>query len=293
MPRLCSLLLSVLLVASSAAAVEMAWTFVGDLGNACEIQPDDGTIPGGCFGAVDYAYSIGTYEVSNAQYAEFLNAKAVSDFLGLYHTGMGTGVGGITRTGTQSHYNYAAVAGRENQPVNFVSFFDALRFANWMNNGQGSGDTETGAYTLLDNRVTPINWQTVTRNEGATVVLATEDEWYKAAYYDASSSSYFGYPARSDTETTCAFPPLTNSNTANCDDGNGYGLANVGSYTGSAGPYGTFDQGGNLGEWNETFLVPEERVTRGGSYVGGPIGLAAWNRNGADSRASSGLVGFR
>ena len=34
-------------------------------------------------------------------------------------------------------------------PVNYVDFYDALRFANWMNNGQGNGDTETGAYTLL------------------------------------------------------------------------------------------------------------------------------------------------
>ena len=40
--------------------------------------------------------------------------------------------------------------------MNYVSYFDALRFANWMNNGQESGDTESGAYTLLDGTGFPL-----------------------------------------------------------------------------------------------------------------------------------------
>ena len=77
----------VLLLAVSASAVAMDWTPVGDPGNACDPQPlvAGGT---GCFGAVGYSYSIGTYEVTNAQYTEFLNAKAASDPLGLYNTGI-------------------------------------------------------------------------------------------------------------------------------------------------------------------------------------------------------------
>jgi hypothetical protein len=59
-----SLLLS-LLMTSSASAVTMSWTPVGNPGNACDPQSQ------GCFGAVGYAYSIGTYEVTNAQYASF------------------------------------------------------------------------------------------------------------------------------------------------------------------------------------------------------------------------------
>jgi formylglycine-generating enzyme required for sulfatase activity len=55
---------------SAASAVTMEWTVVGNPGNACDAQPQ------GCFGAVPYAYQIGTYEVTKAQYAEFLNAKA-------------------------------------------------------------------------------------------------------------------------------------------------------------------------------------------------------------------------
>ena len=46
-----------------------------------------------------YAYYISKYEVTNAQYAEFLNAKAASDPLGLYNASMGSDAtfGGITR----------------------------------------------------------------------------------------------------------------------------------------------------------------------------------------------------
>jgi len=43
----------------------------------------------------------------------------------------------ILRTGFSGSYIYTAVAGRENEPVVFVSFFDAARFANWMHKGQG------------------------------------------------------------------------------------------------------------------------------------------------------------
>ena len=71
-----------------------------------------------------------------------------------------------------------------NKPINFVNFFDALRLANWVNNGQGSADTETGAYTLLGGTAVPSNATTVTRNSGATWFLPSENEWYKAAYYD-------------------------------------------------------------------------------------------------------------
>jgi formylglycine-generating enzyme len=101
---------------------------------------------------VSYAYSIGTYEVTNAQYADFLNAKAASDSFGLYSTNMDPASGGngaITRSGSVGSFSYTASTGRENTPVNWVSVFDSMRFANWMSNGQGSGDTETGSYTLL------------------------------------------------------------------------------------------------------------------------------------------------
>jgi formylglycine-generating enzyme required for sulfatase activity len=56
---------------------------------------------------------------------------------------------GIGRQGSPGSYTYATGGAAQNMPVHFVSFYDALRFANWLTNGQGGGDTETGAYTLL------------------------------------------------------------------------------------------------------------------------------------------------
>jgi formylglycine-generating enzyme required for sulfatase activity len=282
-----------LLIATSASAVSMAWTAIGNPGNA-----NDNT----GFGAVGYAYSIGSYEVTNAQYAEFLNAKAAADPLGLYSTDMGivaptptsAGHGGITRSGGPGSFTYNAIPGRENLPVNYVSFYDALRFANWLHNGQGSGDTESGAYTLLGGTPEPSNGNTVMRNIGARIFLTSENEWYKAAYYKATSTSYFAYPTGSDIDPTCAVPSAT-PNTANC--GNAVGdLTPGGSYTGSASPYGTFDQGGNVWEWNEAIFSLNGiyyRRVRGADFTGWAGSLAASARSSSGPLVEDLRIGFR
>jgi formylglycine-generating enzyme len=263
-----------LVIGSSASSVTMDWAPIGNPGNACDLQSQ------GCFGSVGYAYSIGTYEVTNAQYTEFLNAKAASDPFALYSTAMDSDTGGITRNGDSGSFTYSTISGRADMPVNHVSFYDAMRFANWMNNGQGSGDTETGAYTLLGGTERPSNGTSVTRNAGATLFVTSEDEWYKAAYYSAASTSYFDYPAGSDTQTTCAAPTAA-ANSANCNNAVG-NLTIKGSYTDSASPYGTFDQGGNVFEWNEAIILSggAGRGVRGGSfYFSVPDFLAASSRN--------------
>jgi len=275
----------ILTVGGAARAVTIDWVTVGDPGNACDPQGPR------CFGAVAYTYQISKYETSNAQYAEFLNAVAATDTYELYSLSMGSVYGGIRRDGDPGSYIYTAVPGREDVPVNYVSFYEALRFANWLHNGQGGGDTETGAYTLLGGNPTPSNGGTVTRNAGATIFLTSENEWYKAAYYDALSTSYFDYPTGSDVQPTCAFPGAT-ANTANCEGVAG-GLTNVGDYTGSASPNGTFDQGGNVWEWNETRISGLSRGLRGGDYHLDPYGLAASDRN-STFRAAQGMdIGFR
>src|SRR5262245_15197946 len=109
-----------LLIASAASALSMEWTLVGDPATPCDLMRSS------CHGGVWYCYNIATYEVTNAQYAEFLNAKAVDDPLGLYNANMGnpslssTGHGGIARSGDPGTYTYTPIAGRENLPVNWV-----------------------------------------------------------------------------------------------------------------------------------------------------------------------------
>jgi len=271
-----------LLLCAPASAVTIDWTAIGDPGNACDTQSQ------GCFGAVGHGYQISTYEVTNAQYAEFLNAVADTDANGLYHTNMGTGLGGITRSGSAGSHAYAPVAGREDRPVNYVSWYDALRFANWLHNGQpdtgsqSAATTEAGSYTFSG--TTAVG----TRNANATIVLPTEDEWYKAAYYAVSSTSYFDYPAGFDVQTVCASPSAL-PNTATC---NGAGLQPVGSYTGSASPYGTFDQGGNVWEWTET-ASGGALVMRGGSYATNAANLAAASQISNFAGLQDSWFGFR
>ena len=272
-----------LFLAPAASAVSIDWVTVGAPGNAADTTG---------FGSVAETYRISKTEVTNAQYAEFLNAKAASDSLGLYNTNMDANSrGGITRSGSAGSYTYSAKAGRENKPVNFVSFFDSLRFSNWLGNGQGGGDTETGAYTLLGGTATPSNRFTVTRNAGANIFLTSEDEWYKAAYYDALSASFFDFPAGTDTQTVCAGPGAA-ANTANCGSVVG-DLTDVGSYTGSASPNGTFDQGGNVWEWNEATISGSSRGLRGGAFIGFPFDLAASFRSVNNASLESVGVGFR
>ncbi|MCP4007668.1 MAG: formylglycine-generating enzyme family protein [bacterium] len=183
------LLLAVLLPGASAwAQVTIDWVTVGGAGNSADTTG---------LGAVATEYRISQHEVTNAQYAAFLNAVAATDTNGLYSASMGAAPGGITQVGAVGSFTYAPIAGRENMPVNYVSFYDALRFANWLHNGQPTGaqdatTTEDGAYTII----TEVYPGTVlTRNPGATVFLPSEDEWYKAAYYDPSTDTYFDYPA--------------------------------------------------------------------------------------------------
>jgi hypothetical protein len=133
-------------------AVTIDWVSIGDPGNAAQSAANrTHSFSGGDgYGAVGYTYSMSRNETTIAQYAEFLNAKAASDPYGLWNSNMASdaNVAGITRSGTSGNYTYS-VTGSGLRPITYVSWFDAARFANWMHNGQGSGDTEDGAYTLV------------------------------------------------------------------------------------------------------------------------------------------------
>jgi len=272
-----------LLLCAPASAVTIDWTAIGDPGNACDTQSQ------GCFGAVGHGYQISTYEVTNAQYAEFLNAVADTDANGLYHTNMGTGLGGITRSGSAGSHAYAPVAGREDRPVNYVSWYDALRFANWLHNGQttNAASTESGAYTLTP---TGIANNTVTRNAGASIFLTSEDEWYKAAYSDGSGS-WFDYPVGSDTQTLCS--ALTGvPNSGNCANAVGTVTA-VGAYVLSSSATGTFDQAGNVVEWTEAIIGGSTRNIRGGDWFSNPANQAAAFRTSSSPTVEISTLGFR
>jgi sulfatase modifying factor 1 len=178
------------------ATITIATVPVGNAGNAAD--------PSTTYGAVSYNYNIGKYDVTEGQYTAFLNAVATtSDTYSLYNSYMAMDYSnsGITQSGSAGSYTYATST--PNFPVTDVTFWDATRFANWLSNGQptgaeGSSTTENGTYTLTS---TGISNNTVTRNANATYwAVASENEWYKAAYYNPTNSSYYLYPTQSNTQ---------------------------------------------------------------------------------------------
>jgi formylglycine-generating enzyme required for sulfatase activity len=246
-PKLLTLAATVALITSASASVTIDWVTVGNPGNAADTADGDKFTTGvQRYGAVGYTYQIGKYEVTNAQYGAFLNAAAKTDSYGLYNSGMSDF--GITRGGSSGSYTYSVSTALANRPVVYVSWFDAARFSNWMMNGQGNGSTETGSYTL--NGATS---GIITKNVGATIYIPTEDEWYKAAYFNGANSTYSLYPNGQNSITTAD----ANYNSAASTD--------VGSFSGDPSSYGTFDQGGNVYEWNDV-VSGSSRFIRGGGW---------------------------
>jgi sulfatase modifying factor 1 len=267
-------------------AVTFEWAHVGNAGNLAD--PKTG------LGSVAYDYSIAKTEVTNAQYVEFLNSVAASDPFGLYQPFQAAPdqpflvprPNPILRTGLPGDYKYALapnVAGEgpggsdyayANKPVMYITYFDAMRFVNWMHNGQGSGDTETGVYNVSDGI-------SETRSPDAKYWIPSLDEWYKAAYHNAAAGSagtYFYYPTSSDSPPTDVPPAEDTGNSANFDyypinydvfPFKIYTFTDVGAYGLSQSPHGTFDQGGNASEWVEEVADTCCRVMRGGSWDDG------------------------
>ncbi len=274
--------IALLLAASTAsAAITIDTVLVGDAGNA-----NDST----GFGAVSYDYHIGTHEVTNAQYASFLNAAAASDPNGLYNSNMGSNArGGISQSVTSGSFTYSTKANMADKPVNYVSFWDAARFTNWLT----SGDTENGVYVLTP---TGISNNTITRDTTAWnaggVAIASENEWYKAAYYDGSGD-YYLFPTQSNTAPTAVAPEsATESNNANYNSAVG-SVTIVGAYQNSGSYYGTFDQGGNVWEWNDAIVSTSNRGRRGASFNINVFSLQSSLRNDFYPADGNSSIGFR
>lgn len=118
------ILIAVISASVTQAQVTFEWVTVGNPGNTAD--PRHSGVPD--IGSVAYAYRIAKYEVTNTQYAEFLNAVAATDSNGLYHGAMGSDIrSGITQSGASGSFTYSVKTNMGNKPVNYVSFFDAFR----------------------------------------------------------------------------------------------------------------------------------------------------------------------
>ena len=200
---------------------------VGTQGNANDTRVSQ---DGGYYGSVDHLYYIGQYEITTAQYCAFLTAvgnlpygvgSCRDDVFSLYNafdSGGTVANNGITRSGSSGAYIYAPKSNYSLRPVTFVSWLNCARYANWMHNGKGTGDTETGAYALNGIAV-----PTIVPNKASDAIfwIPTENEWYKAAYYKGGSiaAGYWRYATQSDKIPTEVVDILSNGDgvvPANC-----------------------------------------------------------------------------
>lgn len=261
---------------------------VGDASNAAA---ETAEVP--AVGSVSQPFRIAEDEVTVAQYTAFLNSVAavrtrangsvVDSLYNRASMGVPKNVSGISRRGKgtgASPFIYAPI-GNGDHPMANVTWLNAARFANWMHNGATNGaDTESGAYTL---NVLNRSATNVSRNPNAKWWIPSEDEWFKAAYYKGggTNAGYHSFPTQSESSPGNNDPAAINqanyrtvgrafcvTQTNTFDKGQNY-LTPVGFFTNSPGPYGTFDQAGNVQEWTDTEVFQRRRsarVLRGGSW---------------------------
>jgi len=228
------------------------------------------------YGAVPYNYRVGTYEISQLQ---------------------------ITKATQIGMANVSAGAWTGNQPAANISWYEAAAFVNFLNTSSG----KTAAYilswsgtawsmTLQSSNAWTLGGTNLYRNKDAFYFLPSDNEWYKAAYYNAAGTNYFLYPTASSKAPT-RVASGTNARSAV------YNLpALVPAMVDIAGglsPYGTMGQGGNVVEMMESAFArtnssPSElRGFRGGFWDSSELNLRSSLRDGYDPSSENSTIGFR
>ena len=305
---------------SYAAAASLETVPVGNTGNTADTR-----YYASGYGAVDYKYSMGKYEVTSGQYRDFLNAVDPTGVNadGLYKTDMDNQSYGcqITWNSGSSTYDFSgapsgAAADWQDRPVNFITWYDAAMYTNWATSGnihQGAYETTVASnwgsstasdYTGITAHDSPA-MDALVSTYGTVYVIPTENEWYKAAFYSSSGDIYYDYPTGSNDlpgrDMTEATNPGNNANSYGTPfllDSPYYATVG-GEFELSGSPYGTFDQCGNVWEWNELLYdsAPSSyRGRRGGSlfdFSSGTGILHASSGSSGDPTMESVINGFR
>jgi hypothetical protein len=233
------------------------------------------------YGAVPYIYRIGTYEISQEA---IIKAKA-------------NGIANMS-----SVMNVTAGPWTGTQPAANISWYEAAAFVNWLNTSTG----HQAAYSLNFNAEWNMSlwssaeaWQAggenLYRHKNAYYFLPSENEWYKAAYYNAVGANYYAYPMANG-----SYPAPVSGGIDSGTAVYNYAASSPAWITNAGGlsPYGTMGQGGNVWEWNETTFDGSNndsssyRSLRGGSYLSS-VSLSRYSRRSSDPSNELQDIGFR
>ena len=275
---------------SDANSFTMDFVTIGNAGN-----PDDDT----GYGSVGYTYRIGVYEVSRGMIDAY-NALAP-----------GHGGPTLTMSDMTPHGGNGV-----NRPATGVSWNEAARFVNWLNTSSGHSAAykfTTGGFNdriaLWTNLDPGYDAANPFRNANAHYFLPSEDEWYKAAYYDPNKSGgagYWNYATGSDTAPVTTSGGTMTGTAVYIDDVNPFPTSPADiTNAGGLSAYGTMAQNGNVEEWGESGSTApndsagESRVYRGGYWRSGFGTLDGENLESSSGRNSNGTtaegfaLGFR
>ena len=254
-------------------AFTMEFVPIGNAGNAADTTGSPSPA-----GSVAYTYNLGKYEVSRD-----MITKANSE-----------GSLGITM------YNMSSLGGNGvNRPATGVTWNDAAIYVNWLNTNQGyqaaykfSGST----FELWSSTDVGYDANNLFRNSQAKYVIASSNEWYKAAYGNLDGT-WNNYATGSDSAPT-AVSSGTTTNTAVYSQSSSAGPADI-TTAGGLSPWGTVGQGGNVWEWTESAYsggdgnADLEREFRGGAWEDNNDEISASFRYKQDPTVGTGDIGFR
>jgi formylglycine-generating enzyme required for sulfatase activity len=174
-----------------------------------------------------------------------------------------------------------------------------------MSNGQPSGaqnstTTENGTYNVngaTTGNAVAANATNPNTNLAPTHRIPLENEWYKAAYYSPDYVStgvggYYTFATQSDTDPGTTIGGGTNQ--ANYNNSAIGTATDVGAFSGSGSFYGTFDQSGNVLQWNDLDgTTGSSRGFRGGDWGSDSYGVSSSYRVIFALSFENYFVGFR
>jgi len=230
------------------------------------------------YGSVTYNYRMGKYEVSQAN---------------------------IENAAASGLANVFAFAWTGNQPAAYITWYEAAAFVNWLNTSTGRQAaynlTFSGSWSMSlwsSTNAWTLGGTNLYRHKDAYYFLPSENEWYKAAFYNPAGANYFDYATASDTAPT----PVTggtSANTAIFNNNNTPAAPAVVTNAGGLSPYGTMAQNGNVWDWIESAFdgtndsATENRAVGGGNFAAIISQLNATNRQTANPISENTSFGFR